>query len=852
MSIESSQFLLVFYSYRSHVCWHVYGLLHRSDRNYNEAIKAYKQALRIDPINQQIMRDLSMLQIQMRDLDGFEATRNSLLTLKPNAKINWMAVAVAKHLAGDLRGAVKVIDVYLGTLTEESEELGRCFESSELALYKNRILAEIPENYKEALDHLQVCETVVVDRGSWLLYKAEYLLKLRDFVGAKQVVMAMLDRGMTENYRVHSIYMCVILEADNGVCDEVLKLKGTCTLASLIPLSKEQRQLIRGVYENELQPKYPKSYATTHIPITLIEGEELKSAIDNLCRRHLSRGVPSLCNELLSLLWIERNGRLVRPTDCIDICAHPQFQMYVGLVDGYIASLLSCSKFSVNDETEEPPSTLLWVWYLRAGLHELASEYTDAITMIDNCIDHTPTAVDLYELKARILMKAGDIIAAVECIDKGRELDQQDRYINNETTRYMLLAGLEEQALNTIALFAKHEGNPEQNLFEMQCSWYELELAVCLRRKQEYGRSLKKYGTLKLSLGTIVTGFSISSHHILFSFCDLAAVLKHFEEIHEDQFDFHSYCLRKTTLRSYMDVLRFEDGLFGEDYYVSAAIGISRIYLHLYDNPLSDETGEPDYATMSAAERKKAKAIARKKKKAIEKEEAELSETNDTDEKKTSGKNGKPSFVNIDPLGKELLAKNPLEEAATHSATLARYVPKNIDAWILRYDVAIRRGKTLMALQALHKARSLDPENSDLFTRTVDFCSKMDSFKDISEPARVVLKETVPLLIGGKTLSEYIQTTTKLVLADATTDLLKRCAVAKALVQMQIGSVSDACSLITMKGIQSRGVSVKTCQNALMVLQSFGPEAAQATKEWAASVKTRFPLLSIFDNAITY
>ena len=32
----------------SHVCWHVYGLLHRIDRNYKEAIKCYRQALKID------------------------------------------------------------------------------------------------------------------------------------------------------------------------------------------------------------------------------------------------------------------------------------------------------------------------------------------------------------------------------------------------------------------------------------------------------------------------------------------------------------------------------------------------------------------------------------------------------------------------------------------------------------------------------------------------------------------------------------------------------------------------------------------------------------------------------------
>ena len=35
----------------SHVCWHVYGLLHKADRNYKEASKCYSQALKIDPNN---------------------------------------------------------------------------------------------------------------------------------------------------------------------------------------------------------------------------------------------------------------------------------------------------------------------------------------------------------------------------------------------------------------------------------------------------------------------------------------------------------------------------------------------------------------------------------------------------------------------------------------------------------------------------------------------------------------------------------------------------------------------------------------------------------------------------------
>ena len=34
---------------KSHICWHVFGIIHRSENNFIEAIKCYKNALRIDP-----------------------------------------------------------------------------------------------------------------------------------------------------------------------------------------------------------------------------------------------------------------------------------------------------------------------------------------------------------------------------------------------------------------------------------------------------------------------------------------------------------------------------------------------------------------------------------------------------------------------------------------------------------------------------------------------------------------------------------------------------------------------------------------------------------------------------------
>ena len=478
---------------RSHVCWHVYGLLHRSDHNYNEAIKAYKQALRIDSDNIQILRDLSMLQIQMRDLPGFAVTRHNILSLKPNGKINWLAFALAKHLNGDLRGAISVIDIYLGTLAEGAAELARGFEASELAMYRNKILAEIPDNLTEALEHLSTCENVVVDRSSWLITRTKYQLKLRDYGAAKESTLEMFKRGMTENYKIHSLYMCALLELDSDVCDEAWKLPGSRTLASMIPLSDEQKQKLLEAYRTEIFPHYDYSAAVQRIPMNLVSGDRLRNSLDVFCRKSLVKGVPSLCNELSTFLLVERSGRYEFATDPVEVKQHPVFKLLEEMVGGYVSCLETNSKLLPEDESEEPPSTTLWTWYLRAGLHELAGEYAEGIALLDKCLEHTPTAVDVYELKGRLQKSAGDINAAVESLDKGRDLDRQDRYINNQTTKYMLQAGMEEEALQRISLFTKHEGNPEANLYDMQCSWYELELAACYAKKEKWGKALKKY-----------------------------------------------------------------------------------------------------------------------------------------------------------------------------------------------------------------------------------------------------------------------------------------------------------------------------------------------------------------------
>ena len=65
----------------------------------------------------------------------------------------------------------------------------------------------------------------------------------------------------------------------------------------------------------------------------------------------------------------------------------------------------------------------------------------------------------------------------------------------------------------------------------------------------------------------------------------LRAVHTHFIDIIEDQFDFHTYCLRKMTLRAYVTLLRCEDSIYKHKFFRRAAHSLVECCVLLHDNP---------------------------------------------------------------------------------------------------------------------------------------------------------------------------------------------------------------------------------------------------------------------------
>ncbi|TYZ64401.1 hypothetical protein PybrP1_012364 [[Pythium] brassicae (nom. inval.)] len=650
---------------KSHVCWHVFGLLYRSDRNYNEAIKCYRNAIRIDPENLQILRDLYLLQVQMRDLKGFAETRRTMLTLKPNNRNNWIGFAIAHHLVGNYQMAIDIVDKYLSTLDASR---GANYEDSEIYLYANQLIEESGD-LARALQHLEDAKSMVIDTLAWRQKKAEFLLRLARFDDALAAFDELLAINL-DNFEYHRGVQCALMKRadlfsvkDGGALpaarvDFSAEADGAATVAALTAFYAAKAAAD------------PASVTALRLPLDFTSGAAFATHADALLRRQLTKGVPSLGSDLKPLY-----------ADAAKVAAIET------LLESYLTTLEAGHPLLASGP---PPATvLLWTNYFAAQHFDRLGQHAKALAFAETCIARAPATLDFYVRKARILKHTGALSAAADVMVQARLLDLADRYINNKATEYLLHADREDEADATIALFTRHEGDPQQNLFDMQCMWYELESGHARLRQQQFGRALKRF----------------------------AAVEKHVSDFVDDQFDFHTYCVRKMTLRAYLQLLRMCDAVYSQPPFVAAAHGAIACYLALADRAAAATNGSASGGALSAADKKRAKREAAKARKAEfqKREEEELrarlkkeAEEKEREAAKAAAKKtaapaprAKEKPKDADPLGEELAARPPLEEAWRFAAILQQHAGADPKTHVVAFDVAARKQKPLLCLQAL-------------------------------------------------------------------------------------------------------------------------------------------------------
>jgi peptide alpha-N-acetyltransferase len=252
-------------------------------------------------------------------------------------------------------------------------------------------------------------------------------------------------------------------------------------------------------------------------------------------------------------------------------------------------------------------------------------------------------------------------------MNAAREMDLKDRYINTKCAKYQLRNDENQNAIDTMGLFTRKEavGGPLGDLLDMQCVWFIT----------EDGESYLRQGNIALALKRFKAVYDI------------------FEVWTEDQFDFHTFSLRKGVIRAYVDMIRWEDNLREHPFYTRAALSAIHIYLKLHDQPSLAKGGQLNGEGSSAADRKKA---AKKAKKEAEKAEAEKKAAAAAKANPKADDEGTAKKEDTDPLGLELLkTEKPLDEALKYLTPILELSPKSIDAQIAGFEVYIRRSKCM-------------------------------------------------------------------------------------------------------------------------------------------------------------
>ncbi|XP_053858368.1 N-alpha-acetyltransferase 16, NatA auxiliary subunit isoform X4 [Vidua macroura] len=620
-------------------------------------------------------------------------------------------------------------------------------------------------------------------------------------LGKKEEAYEFVRKGLRNDVKSHVCWHVYgLLQRSDKKYDEAIKC-----YRNALKLDKDNLQILRDLSLLQIQMRDLEGYRETRYQLLQLRPTQRASWIGYAIAYHLLKDYD------MALKLLEE----FRKTQ--------QVSTIQELVTGYEASLKTCDLFSTCENGEkEPPTTLLWVRYFLAQHFDKLGQCSLALDYINAAIASTPTLIELFYLKAKIYKHVGNIKEAAKWMDEAQSLDTADRFINSKCAKYMLRANMVKDAEEMCSKFTREGTSAMENLNEMQCMWFQTECAAAYQRLGKYGDALKKCHEVE----------------------------RHFFEITDDQFDFHTYCMRKMTLRAYVDLLRLEDVLRKHAFYFKAARSAIEIYLKLHDNPLTNESKEQEVNSenLSAKELKKMLSKQRRAQKKAKLEEerrhAERERQQKNQKKKRDEEEEETSGPREELVPEKLeRVENPLEEAIKFLIPLKNLIGDDIETHLLAFEIYFRKGKFLLMLQSVKRAFAINRNNPWLHECLIKFSKAVSDHSNLPEIVSKVLTQEMQKIFVNKNLESFNEEFLK----HNATSIQHQLSGAKMMYFLDKSRQEKAIAVATRLDKNMRDKNVKTLTKVFEALLdgSFGSCHAQC-EEYQAACHKLFPFTSAF------
>ena len=194
----------------------------------------------------------------------------------------------------------------------------------------------------------------------------------------------------------------------------------------------------------------------------------------------------------------------------------------------------------------------------KAKYSAFVQNFDDALVLIDSAIESHPDNIDLVMLKGHIQKKMTNTTEAIVTISGIKNSIANDKFSVSKLAKYNIRYGSISEAQEIMGKFIQKPNQKEKmaDLHEMQAGWYLIEMGDRLSKEGSFLNAACFYRKIELI----------------------------FDEINDDQLDFHSYSLRKMSFVEYMKFLRFLDNQIKKSEILKRAqIGLSECLMNLID-----------------------------------------------------------------------------------------------------------------------------------------------------------------------------------------------------------------------------------------------------------------------------
>jgi tetratricopeptide (TPR) repeat protein len=131
-----------------------------------------------------------------------------------------------------------------------------------------------------------------------------------------------------------------------------------------------------------------------------------------------------------------------------------------------------------STEERDDPTVFVWSSYFLAQLLSQLGDHDEALQVLNDLEQHTPTLPEICTLRAKILKRLGDIAGASDAMEEARQLDGQDRFLNWKVAKYLLRQDKCAEAQDILGLFTKVFLNIERRTNLTLCPRKMLSLLV--------------------------------------------------------------------------------------------------------------------------------------------------------------------------------------------------------------------------------------------------------------------------------------------------------------------------------------------------------------------------------------